>query len=157
MTTNSRVKHHPPGGPPRTPEVLRICLLGGFWVSVGAKRTIQENEWRLKKAAALVKLLALAPRHRLHREQVRDLLWPELNISKAANNLRYALYKARRTLGGTSSAATCRFIQLGGELLELCPGALLWVDVEAFEEAAVSTRQPRRGGIRSGERNLRDP
>ena len=45
------------------PETLRIKLLGGFSVSVGS-RTIQQNAWRLRKSAALVKLLALAPRYR---------------------------------------------------------------------------------------------
>jgi hypothetical protein len=42
------------------PEVLRIGLLGGFRVSVGA-RTIEEDAWHLRKAAGLVKLLTLAP------------------------------------------------------------------------------------------------
>src|SRR5918912_151030 len=86
--------------------VLRIRLLGGFSVSVGAKRTIEENDWRLKKAAGLVKLLALAPRHQLHREQVMDLIWPQLNLSKAANNLRYTLHNARRAVGPISTASS---------------------------------------------------
>ena len=54
-------------------EAVRIKLLGGFSVSVGS-RTIRHDEWRLRKAAALMKLLALAPGHRLHREQLVDLL-----------------------------------------------------------------------------------
>jgi len=53
-------------GTSRRLEAVRIRLLGGFFVSVGS-RTIQEGVWRLRKAAALVKLLALAPGHRLHR------------------------------------------------------------------------------------------
>ena len=40
-------------------------MLGGFRVSVGS-RTITKDAWRLRKAAALVKLLALAPGHRMH-------------------------------------------------------------------------------------------
>ena len=58
-------------------EVVRVWLLGGFRVSVGS-RTIGEDRWRRRKAAALVKLLALAPGHRMHRERVMDLLWPRL-------------------------------------------------------------------------------
>ncbi len=53
---------------------MRVWLLGGFRVSVNSG-IIAEDQWRLRKAAALVKLLALAPNHRLHREQVMDLLW----------------------------------------------------------------------------------
>ena len=40
-------------------------MLGGLSVSVGA-RIIEEGEWRLRKAAGLVKLLALEPGHRMH-------------------------------------------------------------------------------------------
>jgi DNA-binding SARP family transcriptional activator len=66
---------------------MRVWLLGDFRVSVGT-RTIQHNEWRLRKAASLVKALALAPGHRLHRELAMDLLWPQLGRAAAANNLR---------------------------------------------------------------------
>jgi len=45
---------------------VRVWLLGGFRVTVGP-RSIGEEAWRLKKAASLLKLLALAPGHRLHR------------------------------------------------------------------------------------------
>ena len=55
------------------PEAVRVWLLGGFRVSVGS-RTIEDSQWRLRKTAALVKLLALAAGHRLHREQAMDLL-----------------------------------------------------------------------------------
>ena len=64
----------PPGyGSVRRSNVVRIRLLGGFSVSVDS-RTIARNEWRLRKAATLVKLLALAPGHRMHREQAMELL-----------------------------------------------------------------------------------
>ena len=49
-------------------EVVRVWLLNGFRISVGS-RVIGEDAWRLRKAEAMVKLLALAPGHRLHREQ----------------------------------------------------------------------------------------
>jgi DNA-binding SARP family transcriptional activator len=56
-------------------EAVRVWLIGSFRVSVGS-RLIEEKEWRLRKAAALVKLLALAPGYRLHREQAMETLWP---------------------------------------------------------------------------------
>src|SRR5688572_25004949 len=79
------------------PDAVRIRLLDGFVVSIGS-RTIEEDRWRLKKAAALVKLLALAPRHRLHREQAMDLLWPDSGRRAASNNLRKILHAARKVL-----------------------------------------------------------
>ena len=66
--------------------MVRVRLLGGFRVSVGS-RIVEENRWRLKKATSLVKLLALAPYHRMHRERVMDLLWPDLKAEAATNNL----------------------------------------------------------------------
>jgi DNA-binding SARP family transcriptional activator len=71
-------------------------------------RTIGEGEWKLRKAASLVKLLALEPRHQLHRERAMDLLWPSLNAEAAANNLYHVLHVARRVLGTTRAVcATC--------------------------------------------------
>jgi len=94
----------------------------------------------LRKAAGLVKLLALSPNHHLHREQVTDQLWPELGRRAAANNLRQALHVARRTL---DPAAGSRYLASEDESLVLCPGGELWVDVDAFEEAAAIARRAR--------------
>jgi DNA-binding SARP family transcriptional activator len=79
------------------PFPVRLRLLGGFSVWVGS-RAVAEGAWRLRKAKGLVKLLALAPGHALHREQIMDLLWPELGKRAASNNLRQTLHLARRTL-----------------------------------------------------------
>jgi DNA-binding SARP family transcriptional activator len=69
---------------------LRVRLLGGFRVETRG-RVIPDSDWRLKNARALVKLLALAPRHRLERDEVVQRLWPELEPEAALNNLYYAL------------------------------------------------------------------
>lgn len=87
------------------PEPIRVRLLGGFRVSMGV-RGIPEKAWRLKKAAVLIKLLALAEGHRLHREQVMEYLWPTLAPEAASNNLRQAIYAARRALTPDSSVIT---------------------------------------------------
>jgi predicted ATPase/DNA-binding SARP family transcriptional activator/DNA-binding CsgD family transcriptional regulator len=123
----------------KKPEAVRVWLLGGFWVSVGA-RTIDEVDWRRRKTAPLVKLLALAPGHRLHREQVMDLLWPDLGRRAASNNLRQALHAARNAF---DPIAGSRYLTSEGEALALCPRGQLWVDVEAFEEVTASARRSR--------------
>jgi predicted ATPase/DNA-binding SARP family transcriptional activator/DNA-binding CsgD family transcriptional regulator len=121
----------------RRSEAVRVWLLGGFQVSVGS-RTISQDAWRLRKAAALVKLLSLAPGHRMHREQAIDLLWPDLDMRAASNNLRQALYAGRRTL---DPAEGSHHLASDGESLVLCPGGDLWVDVETFEDAAATARR----------------
>ena len=123
-------------------EAVRVELLGGFRVSVGA-RTIMEEEWRLRKAGSLVKLLALTRPHRLHREQILTLLWPDLDPERATNNLHRALYFARRMFEPALGTVTSRYLIFQGELLTLCPDGLLWVDVEAFESAAAAARHSR--------------
>ena len=46
---------------------VRVSLLGGFAATVDGV-VVPDSAWRLKKARELVKLLALADGHRLHRE-----------------------------------------------------------------------------------------
>src|SRR5215217_8248376 len=100
-------------------KAMRVWLLGGFKVSVET-RTIEEAAWRLRKAANLVKLLALSPSHRLQREQVMDTLWPDLGMQAASNNLRQTLHAARRTLE-PGRAANSRYLSLQEKQLTLCP------------------------------------
>jgi DNA-binding SARP family transcriptional activator len=118
-----------------------VWLLGGFRVSVGA-RTIEADAWRLKKAANLIKLLALAPGHRLHRGQAMDLLWPDSSTKAASNNLRQVIYGAHRVLDLTSDSHS-RYLSLQDEQLTLCQEGQLWVDADAFEEAAATARRAR--------------
>jgi predicted ATPase/DNA-binding SARP family transcriptional activator/DNA-binding CsgD family transcriptional regulator/predicted negative regulator of RcsB-dependent stress response len=118
-------------------EAIRVKLLGEFSVSVG-DREIGHSEWRLKKAAALVKLLALAPGHRMHREQTMDLLWPASGRKAASNSLRKTLHAARRTLDQTRGSD---YLASQDESLVLCPGGDLWVDVDAFEDSAATARR----------------
>jgi DNA-binding SARP family transcriptional activator len=106
---------------------LRIWLLGGFRAAVDGT-PVAEEAWRRNKAKALVKLLALARGKRLHREQLMDVLWPDLASEAAAANLRKAVYFARQALAPEHLA-------LRDEMLRL-EAAHLWVDVDAFELAA---------------------
>lgn len=122
-------------------EVVRVWLLGGFRVSVGSG-SIGGDRWQRRKAAALVKLLALAPGHRMHREHLMDLLWPRLGAQAAANNLHRNLYVARRTLE-PDPLTSSRCLTLRGEQLQLCAEGDLWVDVDAFEQAAEAARYSR--------------
>jgi DNA-binding SARP family transcriptional activator len=121
------------------PVALRVGLLGGFRVSVGT-RTIAEDAWHLRKAANLVKLLALAPGHRLHREQAMDALWPDLAKRAASNNLRQVLHAARQTLDEVDGS---RYLASDNEVLTLGTEGKLRVDAEAFEEAAIAARSER--------------
>jgi DNA-binding SARP family transcriptional activator len=95
--------------------------------------------WSQRKPAALVKLLALAPGHRLRREQVMDTLWPDLDVSAAAANLRKALHSARRSLAADAGA---ELILSVGDLLCL-PSDDLSVDVDEYWSLVATARRGR--------------
>ena len=114
-------------------------MLGGFQVAVGS-RTLGAKRWRLRKAADLVKVLALAPKHRLPRERAMELLWPDSGREAASNNLRRALYISRKAF---DAVAGSRYLASEDRSLVLSPENELWVDVEAFEEATALARRSR--------------
>jgi predicted ATPase/DNA-binding SARP family transcriptional activator/DNA-binding CsgD family transcriptional regulator len=120
-------------------EAVKVWLLGGFRVSVGS-RAITQGAWRLRKAAALVKLLALAPGHRMHREQVMESLWPGSGRRAASGRLRGALHAARRAFDPNVGAL---YLASEDASLVLYPEGDLWVDVDAFERAAATARHSR--------------
>lgn len=97
---------------------LRLWLLGGFRVEVDGQ-PVPERRWRRRKACSLVKLLALAPRHRLHREQLMDALWPDLPPYAAGANLRKAVYFARQTIGAEALRSGEDLHWAGQQMLEM--------------------------------------
>src|SRR2546421_6147101 len=105
-----------------------VSLLGGFEVRVNG-RAVPVDAWRSRRAADLVKLLALEPTHELHREQVMDLLWPELGTDSAGANLRKAVHYARRAMGAEEA------IRSTGGMLSLWGGDVD-VDAQRFLAAA---------------------
>jgi DNA-binding SARP family transcriptional activator len=108
---------------------LEIRVLGGFSVLVDGER-VSSDAWRNRRAADVVKLLAMEPSHQLHRDQVMEMLWPDLNAEAAAANLRKSLHHARRVLGSQER------LQMQGGLVVLCPDDALDVDLERFERDA---------------------
>lgn len=110
---------------------VHVSLMGGFGATIAGEPI--SDRWRLRKARTLVKLLALAPGHRMHRDAVLELLWPDADPDAAGNNLNQAVHAARQVLGPTR-------IGLLDDILALCPDDALSVDVEVFEAAAAEAR-----------------
>jgi predicted ATPase/DNA-binding SARP family transcriptional activator len=111
---------------------MRVQLLGGFGVEVDG-RTVDASRWRLTKARTVVKLLALDPGQRLHREYLLDLLWPDLSPSAAANNLHQALHAARRALAGEGANG---LLELRDQVVVLRASGLVEVDAARFRTQA---------------------
>ena len=111
--------------------LVQVQLLDGFTITVDGTPTAGDA-WSRRHAAALVKLLALSPDGRLHRDRVVDALWPDLTMDGALPRLHKAAHFARRALGTPDA------VVLKGEVVALFPGATLEVDTVAFETAAAA-------------------
>ena len=93
---------------------LEVRLLGGFEVLVDS-RPVAPEAWAQRRAADLVKVLALAPGHRMPRDEVLELLWPQLAADAAASNLHKAASYARRALGDREAVVLRRgLVELAG-------------------------------------------
>ncbi len=110
-------------------RMVAIQLLGRFSVAVDGV-PISGDAWRSRRAADVLKLLALAPAHRMHRTQVMEALWPEGDPEASGTNLRKALHFARLATRDERSIMNERGV------LVLWPYARVETDVERFEAAA---------------------
>ena len=110
-------------------ERLTISLLGGFSVAVD-DHVVPDGEWHLKRAADLVKVLALTSRHRLPKEHVLEALWPGGDPEHGATNLRKVAFQTRQVLGLPDG------IVLEEQLVKLAPDHDVVTDTERFVDAA---------------------
>jgi DNA-binding SARP family transcriptional activator/tetratricopeptide (TPR) repeat protein len=106
---------------------VHVRVLGGFEVTVDGVPVAPEA-WGRRQASSLVKLLAVAPGHRLHREQVIDALWPGTSVATAGPRLHKAAHYARRALRQDG------VLVLRNETVALGPDVT--VDADDFERSA---------------------
>ncbi|MGH2737133.1 MAG: ATP-binding protein [Actinomycetota bacterium] len=78
-----------------------------------------ETDFGRRKARALLKLLALQPAWRLHRDQAIEWLWPELDLHAASGQLYKAVHHIRRAFDGAAPGFK--------ELLQFREG-VLWLE-----------------------------
>ncbi len=107
---------------------LDIKLLGRFAVAVDGV-DIDPATFTRESAAAVVKLLAITPRHRMRREQVVDIFWPEAERDAGGANLRKAVHFARKALGDAA------LIETSGDSIAFGRGVEVTVDAQQFETA----------------------
>lgn len=108
---------------------VEVRLLGGFAVVVDG-RVVPAEAWARRHAASLVKLSALSPGRRLHREQVLEALWPGVEPESAAARLHKAAHYARKALAAEAG------VVLAHDMVALFPDAEVVVDAVVFEDAA---------------------
>jgi DNA-binding SARP family transcriptional activator len=103
--------------------------LGPFELERG-DRLLRAQDWPRKKAAALLKRLALE--RRLLKDQAIEFLWPDASFASTANNLYNAIHTLRQTLDAAlGQSASGAIFSFEDGVLSLASS--VWVDVQEFE------------------------
>ena len=126
----------------RSVRQLRVELLGGFRVErAGIARPA--SGWQRRTAKTLTKLLATHPCHRLHREQVLEILWPDVELESALNSFGKALHAARRALEPELlPRESSAYLPLTDSMVAL-DTQRVWIDADHFEHLAESALRRR--------------
>src|SRR5216684_1415307 len=109
-----------------TPPFLHVTTLGRFEIA-RHHEPLSGGNWNRRKVCDLFKLLISAEQHRLHREQIQEILWPESSSEQAANSFGKTLYLLRRALepdlaAGKGSSST--YVLLDHDTLMLTPDSM---------------------------------
>jgi DNA-binding SARP family transcriptional activator len=116
---------------------LRLQLLGGFQAE-RAGDLWPVSGWQRRSAKTLTKLLATCRGHQLHREQLLEILWPEVELESALNSFGKALYAARRALEPELLPRECSaYLRLTDSMVALRTENV-WIDADHFEQLAES-------------------
>src|SRR6266699_4225503 len=113
---------------------LEVSTLGRFEVRRNHDPLTGGN-WSRRKVVDLFKLLLSAEQHRLHREQIQEILWPSSSIEQASNSFGKTLYLLRRALEPELAAGkggSSLYVSLDHDTLVLIPGAIK-IDADDFE------------------------
>ncbi len=114
---------------------LRVRLLGRVEIAVG-DREIPDQLWPGRLPRTLLLLLLATPGHRLPRDRVLDILWPEAEPDSALNALYKTLHTVRRILEpGLKTGRDSAYVTILAESLGLTPAPGMWVDANAFDAA----------------------
>lgn len=106
-----------------------LCLLGRFEI-VREGQKLRADEWPRRKAAALIKYLAI--QKRLVKDQAIDLFWPDSDFDSGANNLYRTLHDLRQTLNKSLGDGTSDLLfKFEDGVLSL--NESVWVDTLEFE------------------------
>ena len=114
---------------------LRVQTLGNFCVWRG-REEVPDRAWSRKKARQLFQLLLTYQGQYLHREQISDMLWPELSPEGAVRDFKIAYSAMCNTLEVNRRRNTpSAFVERQDVHYRLRPQADLWLDATHFEQS----------------------
>jgi DNA-binding SARP family transcriptional activator len=123
-----------PSGTHLQPPVstLRVQTLGGFRIW-RAESELEPSVWGRGKALQLFQFLVTIRRRPLHKEQIIDQLWPELDVEAGDRDFRVALHSIYRALEPERPArAASQFVRRNDLAYGLNVDAM-WIDADVLE------------------------
>ncbi len=129
------------------PSTLQIYLLGSFRLTVEGI-AVSNAAWQKRKAKLLIQILALQPSRGLHREELMEMLFPEMDSKTAEANLHRVLYAARQAIEpNRGSYASSKYLITERRQIKLTAESNLWIDAKEFEHCG-------REGLKTNNENL---
>lgn len=111
-----------------------ISFLGGFALYIDGNK-LPDSAIEGRKARTLLKLLAHQRHFQMVREQVAEILWPDLDIESANAQIYKAIHYIRKAFGQYSEDAA-DWIVINDDLIRLDPPDELITDLKIFESSA---------------------
>lgn len=127
----------PPAPTPSTAgpvaDPVLICLFGSFRLfRLGVTVPVRSGG----KTESLLSCLALRDGHRVPKDTIMDLLWPEADLSRAARSLTTLVHDVRRLLASALAGASPVLYAEGSYALNADAGVA--VDVDRFDALAAT-------------------
>lgn len=130
---------------------LRISLFGRLRCVLGDREIIGLDARRVQELL----IFLLLHRQRPHsREALATLLWGDRNGVQAKKYLRQTLWQLQSALDGAGDGAQAELLRVTPDWIELNPNANVWLDIDIFERAYVTTRSGSGGQLLPNEREL---
>ena len=112
---------------------LRVRALGSFQLWHG-DQLVEAKSWQRKKARQLFQLLLTYRRAPMHRDQIVETLWPELDQQNAQRDFKIAFNALCKVLEPDRKRnQPSSFIGRYGSRYGIRPGADIWFDVSDFD------------------------
>lgn len=125
--------------------ICHVRVFGTLEVSVDG-RSVQERDWRKRKARLLFAMLAVRRGADTPRDELLEHLWPEMDEDRAKNNF-YVAWSAMKgaLMGGSQRATPSPYIESARGRCRIVPEAVR-LDLDDFDEALVAARDAESAG-----------
>ncbi|MCX6044721.1 MAG: bacterial transcriptional activator domain-containing protein [Chloroflexi bacterium] len=125
---------------PGAKAALRVQTLGGFHVWRDGLE-VSQTAWGREKALHLFQFFITMHHQYLHKEQIIDRLWPELDMEKGDRDFKVALNSINKALEPTREPRHEPRFTLRYGLAYGLDFAHVWLDTEVFEQLITAANQ----------------